>query len=229
MKLSELQNLDMQNIGGWPLPVKIFFMLLLLIGILIAGYYMDTKDQREMLAQEQRKQVTHLATIEEKQKKAANLEPLKLQMKEMQQSFGDMLKQLPSRTEVAGLLVDISQTGLAAGLEFQLFKPANEVPSEYYAELPIQINVIGSYHEFGEFISGIAALPRIVTTHNITITTGGARKGGQDKKGQTSVAGESALIMTATAKTYRALDEEEYAAEAQKAAQAKKGKGGKKK
>lgn len=228
MKLSELQNLDFQNVGGWPLPVKIFFMLLLLVGILIAGYYVDTQDQRVTLEQEQKKQVTHLATIEEKQKKAANLEPLKLQMKEMQQSFGDMLKQLPSRTEVAGLLVDISQTGLAAGLEFKLFKPSNEVPSEYYAELPIQISVIGNYHEFGEFISGIAALPRIVTTHNITIAAG-AKKATQGKKGQAPVAEEPALVMTATAKTYRALDEEEYAAEAKKASQAKKAKGGQKK
>ena len=229
MKLSELQTLDFQNLGGWPLPVKIFFMLLLFAGVQIAGFYLDINDQRVALEQERKKEVTHMATIEEKQKKAANLEPLKLQMKEMQQSFGDMLKQLPSKTEVAGLLVDISQTGLAAGLEFQLFKPANEVPSEYYAELPIQISVLGDYHEFGEFISGIAALPRIVTTHNITITTGAkkAQKGGD--KGQMQE-GAPAMLMTATAKTYRALDEAEYATEEKKAAQAKKGqKGGKKK
>ncbi|MGH8119925.1 MAG: type 4a pilus biogenesis protein PilO [Gammaproteobacteria bacterium] len=228
MKLSDLQNLDFQNVGGWPLPVKIFFMLLLLVGIQFAGYYFDVKNQRVTLEQEQKKETTHLATIEEKQEKAANLEPLKLQMKEMQQSFGDMLKQLPSRTEVAGLLVDISQTGLAAGLEFQLFKPANEVPSEYYAELPIQIRVVGNYHEFGEFISGIAALPRIVTTHNISIATGG-KKTGAGKKGEEQAGEQPALVMTATAKTYRALDEEEYAAEEKKAAQAKKAQGGKKK
>ena len=230
MKLSDLQNLDLQNVGGWPLPVKIFFMILLFAAIQLAGYYFDVKNQRVTLEQERRQQVTHLATIEEKQKKAANLEPLKQQMKEMQQSFGDMLKQLPSRTEVAGLLVDISQTGLAAGLEFQLFKPANEIPSEYYAELPIQIRVVGNYHEFGEFISGIAALPRIVTTHNISIATGG-KKTVQGAGQKDQVGGEPALVMTATAKTYRALDEEEYAAGEKKAAQAKKAaaKGGKKK
>jgi len=227
MKFSDIQNLDFQNVGGWPLPIKIFFMLVLFALIQVLGYQLDVKNQRQALEQERKKEVVHFATIEEKQKKAANLEPLKLQMKEMQQSFGDMLKQLPSKTEVAGLLVDISQTGLAAGLEFQLFKPANEVPSEYYAELPIQLSVIGNYHEFGEFISGVAALPRIVTTHNITITTG--VKKAQKGKGKEQVQEEPAMVMTATAKTYRALDEDEYAAEEKKAAQARKAKGGKKK
>jgi type IV pilus assembly protein PilO len=221
VKFSDLQNLDFQNIGGWPLPLKIFFMVLLLVVIQILGFQFDIKNQREMLEGERKKETAHLATIEEKQKKAANLEPLKLQMKEMQQSFGDMLKQLPSKTEVAGLLVDISQTGLAAGLEFQLFKPGGEVRSQYYAELPIEINVLGHYHEFGEFISGIAALPRIVTAHDISIT-GGAKM--EAKKGQ---AGEvPAMTMKVTAKTYRALDEGEYAS-GEKQAKAKKG--GKKK
>ena len=221
MKLSELQNLDPQNIGGWPLPVKIFIMILVFAVIQAGGFYLDIKDQRVTLEQERNKEVQHLATIEEKQKKAANLEPIKLQMKEMQQSFGDMLKQLPSKTEVAALLVDISQTGLATGLEFQLFKPANEVRSEYYAELPIQIIVVGSYHEFGEFISGIAALPRIVTTHDIKISSGGTKTG---KSGKDQA--QPALIMTATAKTYRALDEEEYAAEEKKAVKGKQAKKG---
>lgn len=226
MKLSDFQNLDFQNVGDWPLPVKFFFMAVLFVVVLGAAYYFDTNKQIEALEKERKKEVAHFATIEEKQKKAANLEPLKQQMKEMQQAFGDLLKLLPSRTEVAGLLVDISQTGLAAGLEFNLFKPANESPSEYYAELPIQISVIGDYHEFGEFISGVAALPRIVTTHNLTITSG-ATRGGGGRKGIPS--GTPALTMTATAKTYRALDEQEYAAEAKKASQAaRKGKGGRK-
>ena len=226
MKFSDLQNLDMQNIGGWPLPVKIFFMAVLFAVIQGLGFYLDITKQREVLEGERKKEATHLATIEEKQKKAANLEPLKLQMKEMQQSFGDMLKQLPSKTEVAGLLVDISQTGLAAGLEFQLFKPGGEVRSEYYAELPIEINVLGNYHEFGEFISGIAALPRIVTAHDISLA-GGAMKTAKKGQGQGEV---PAMSMKLTAKTYRALDEEEYAA-GEKQAQAKKQpkKGGKKK
>lgn len=227
MNLSDFQNLDFENVGDWPLPVKLFFMAVLFTVLLGAGYYFDTNKQIEMLDKENKKEVAHLATIEEKQKKAANLEPLKEQMKEMQQAFGDLLKLLPSRTEVAGLLVDISQTGLAAGLEFTLFKPANEAPSEYYAELPIQISVIGDYHEFGDFISGVAALPRIVTTHNISISSGASRAGG-GRKGIPS--GTPALTMTATAKTYRALDEQEYAAESKKATQAaRKGAGGKRK
>jgi type IV pilus assembly protein PilO len=223
VKLSDLQNLDPQNIGSWPLPVKIFIMVLIFAAIEVGGYYLDIREQMESLAQERKKEDVHLATIEEKQKKAANLEPLKLQMKEMQQSFGDMLKQLPSKTEVAALLVDISQTGLAAGLEFQLFKPKGEVRSEYYAELPIEINVLGNYHEFGEFISGIAALPRIVTAHDITIS-GGAKKAA--KKGAVVTGEVPALVMKLTAKTYRALDEEEYAASEK---QTKGKKGGKKK
>lgn len=224
MNLSELQNLDPQNIGSWPLPVKIAIMVIIFAGIQFAGFQFDIKDQRVALEVETKKEESLLATIEEKQKKAANLEPLKLQMKEMQQSFGDMLKQLPSKTEVAGLLVDISQTGLASGLEFKLFKPAGEVRSEYYAELPIQITVVGTYHQLGEFISGIAALPRIVTTHNIDI-----KPQSQVSKGSKSPT-QSLLVMNATAKTYRALDEEEYGAEQGKGGKGKAAapKGGKK-
>ncbi len=113
----------------------------------------------------------------------------------MQETFGSMLRQLPNKTEVPALLVDVSQTGLAAGLEFELFKPLGEVRREFYAELPISIKVHGKYHEFGEFISGIAALPRIVTIHNINISGGGK-------------AGSEMLVMTATAKTYRYLEDE---------------------
>jgi len=115
----------------------------------------------------------------------------------MKQSFGDMIRQLPDKTEVAGLIVDISQSGLAAGLEFKLFKPGKEKPAEFYSELPISIMVIGEYHQLGEFVSAIAALPRIVTTHDISITKGGGGEGSRK------------LTMVATAKTYRALDEEE--------------------
>ena len=133
-------------------------------------------------------------------------------MEEIKQSFGDMLKQLPNKTEVAALLVDISQTGLAAGLEFELFKPEKERPAEFYAELPIKISVIGDYHQLGEFISGVASLPRIVTTHDISI--------GKKKTKE----GSGTLQMQATAKTYRALDEEEFEEESR----SKKGKQGKK-
>lgn len=212
MKFEDLSNLDFQDVGSWPLPVKAVACVLVICVILFAGYKVDIEGLRATIEQEKSKEVDLLADLEKKQKKAANLDALKTQMEEMQQSFGDMLRQLPNKTEVAGLLVDISQTGLAAGLEFKLFKPGREQPSEFYAELPIQISVIGTYHQFGEFISGIASLPRIVTTHDIQIKEQGA------KKGQTG----GLLIMTATVKTYRALDEEELDQEESSKAKAKK-------
>ncbi len=215
MTFEELQNLDPENIGEWPLPVKAVLLLIVFSVILFLGWQYDIKGLRDKIAKEKQTELENIASLESKQKQAANLEALKTQMQEMQQSFGDMLKQLPNKTEVAALLVDISQTGLAAGLEFELFKPTPEVPSEFYAELPIQISVIGDYHKFGEFISGVAALPRIVTTHDIVITTGG---GGKAKGAEDS---GNILKLQATAKTYRALEEEETATQAAPA----KGKG----
>ncbi len=199
MTLDDLNNLDPNNIGSWPLTIRLVLILAVCAGILYAGWHFDVNPQREVLAGEEKKEVDLRGSFERKQKKAANLEALKSQMKEMEQSFGDMLRQLPNKTEVAGLIVDISQTGLAAGLEFKLFKPKKEVPSEFYAELPIQLNVLGTYHQLGEFISGVAALPRIVTTHDIDIT---------GVKGKTIV-DNPVLSMKATAKTYRALDDGE--------------------
>jgi type IV pilus assembly protein PilO len=196
MTLDELKNLDPENIGEWPAPVKIALVLIVMAAIIFAGWHFDIQNLRVTIENEQRKEVEQIASLESKQRQAANLEALKVQMQEMQQSFGDMLRQLPNKTEVAGLLIDISQTGLAAGLEFELFKPAAEVPTEFYAELPIQITVVGNYHKFGEFISGIAALPRIVTTHDINI----------QKRSDTQ---SDMLVLQAIAKTYRALDEEE--------------------
>lgn len=199
MNLDELRNLDPEHIGDWPLPVKIALVLIIAAVILFAGWHYDIQNLRVAIESEKTKEADQITSLESKQRQAANLEALKRQMQEMQQSFGDMLRQLPNKTEVAGLLVDISQTGLAAGLEFELFKPSNEVPSEFYAELPIQISVIGDYHKFGEFISGVAALPRIVTTHDISIEKRSGK--GKDQ--------EATLVLKATAKTYRALDEEE--------------------
>ena len=196
MTLDELKNLDPENIGEWPTPVKLALLLIVMVVIIYAGWHFDIQDLRTTIENEQRKEVEQIASLESKQRQAANLEALKVQMQEMQQSFGDMLRQLPNKTEVAGLLIDISQTGLAAGLEFELFKPAKEVPTEFYAELPIQITVVGNYHKFGEFISGIAALPRIVTTHDVNIQ----KRGDQQS---------DVLVLQAIAKTYRALDEEE--------------------
>lgn len=193
--IEQINSLDPSNPGVWPIPFQLVLILVVCIGIGYAGYYFDIKDLRDTLASEEKKELDLKNTYEQKQKKVANLAALKEQLEEMKQSFGDMLRQLPNKTEVAGLIVDISQTGLAAGLEFDLFKPNKEQPSEFYAELPIDISVKGTYHQLGEFVSGIAALPRIVTTHNIVVTKG-ADAGG-------------VLTMQAVAKTYRALDEEE--------------------
>ena len=196
MNLDELNNLDPENIGSWPLPIRMVVIAVVCAAIGYATFHYDINPQLEALEKVEKEEGTLKVTFETKQKKAANLEALKEQLAEMKQSFGDMIRQLPDKTEVAGLIVDISQTGLAAGLEFKLFKPGKEKPAEFYSELPISITVVGDYHQLGEFVSGIAALPRIVTTHDISI-----KKSGKD--------GTGALIMQATAKTYRALDEEE--------------------
>jgi len=194
MTLTELQNLDPQNIGAWPLPIRIVVIAVVCAAVAYGTWHYDVQPQLQALEKVENEEITLKNTFEVKQRKAANLQALKEQLAEMKQSFGDMIRQLPDKTEVAGLIVDISQTGLAAGLEFELFKPGQEKPAEFYSELPISIRVVGDYHQLGEFVSGIAALPRIVTTHDISIS----------KKGD-----KGTLIMNATAKTYRALEEEE--------------------
>ena len=194
MKLQDLNTLDFNDIGEWPTPIKLFLVLLVAVLVGVAWYYMDTQEQYAALERVRREEKDLRANFEEKQQKAANYEKYKAQLAEMKQTFGAMLRQLPNKKEVADLLIDVSQTGLAAGLEFQLFQPQNEIPKDFYAELPIKLRVVGDYHEFGEFISGIAALPRIVTMHDIDIKPiTGQRAGG--------------LVMEATAATYRYLEE----------------------
>jgi type IV pilus assembly protein PilO len=188
----ELRNLDPNNPGVWPLPFQVGLLAIIVVVLAFGIYKMDTSDQLDTLAKAQSKEQELKDTFVRKQKKVVNLKALKDQMEEMKQSFGDMLRQLPNKTEIAGLIVDISQTGLAAGLQFDLFKPQKEQRKEFYTELPINIVVNGTYHQLGEFISGIASLPRIVTTHNIKIVR--SKDGG-------------GLKMSAIAKTYRALDE----------------------
>ena len=195
MNLQDLNELDFNQVGAWPLPVKLLSILILSLFLGIGGYYFDLEAQLNELKQAQDEEHTLRTSLEGKQGKAANLDKYRKQLEDMKQSFGAMLRQLPNKTEVAELLVDVSQTGLAAGLEFNLFQPGAEVPLEFYAELPIKIAVQGGYHEFGEFISGLAALPRIVTMHNIKITPPSKEAGGQ-------------LILEATAKTYRYLDDD---------------------
>jgi len=197
MELSDLNELELSNIGEWPVFAKALVIVLLCAGIGFAWYYFIVKDQLVRLEAAAAEELELRASFEEKQDKAANLEAYQQQLVEMRESFGAMLRQLPDKTEVAALLVDVSQTGLAAGLEFELFQPAGEQNQDFYAELPIRMRVNGQYHEFGRFISGLAALPRIVTIHDVKIAS---PSGGDGAPGQR-------LSMEATVKTYRYLDE----------------------
>lgn len=193
MNMQELNELDLSNIGDWPAVVKAILVLILCALVAVGWYFLDIEDQYKSLTKQEGIEQELRVDFEGKQAKAANLDAYRAQLAEMQQSFGAMLRQLPNRTEVADLLVDVSQTGLAAGLEFELFQPQGEVPKDFYAELPIRIRVIGDYHEFGEFVSGLAALPRIVTIHDVEIRP-------RSKEGDM-------LVLEATARTYRYLDE----------------------
>jgi type IV pilus assembly protein PilO len=196
--LEQLQTLDRRDIGRWPLVFRAGLIgVIFLVVTLGLAYYFVWQDKRPELLRAEQDEFGLRQTFEQKQKKAANLEAYKEQLAEMERSFGAMLRQLPGKTEVPSLLVDISQTGLAAGLEEKLFQPAAEVRRDFYAELPIKIRLTGNYHELGNFVSGIAALPRIVTLHNIEIQPVG-RETGIDE-----------LTLDVTAKTYRYLEEEE--------------------
>jgi type IV pilus assembly protein PilO len=210
--LDQLRNLDPNDPGRWPLGVRIGTIALLFVLAATAGYYfMVWKSLHPLLLEARAKETELWTTLDAKARKAANLHAYKAQLAEMEKSFGAMLRQLPNKTEVPNLLVDISQTGLAAGLDEKLFEPQAEMRKDFYAELPIRIRLTGGYHEMGRFASGIAALPRIVTLHDIEITPPG-----RDQSG--------VLTLNVTAKTYRYLDEDEQApAEGGKAKKAKKG------
>lgn len=200
----DLNDLDLSTIGSWPIVAKGIIIAVVAIAVLVAGYFLDIQAQQDDLARVTSEEKTLKEDFEIKQAKAANLDAYKAQMVEMEDSFGAMIRQLPSKTEVEDLLVDISQTGLASGIEFQLFKPLAEKHIEFYAELPITLKMSGTYHQFGEFVSGIAALPRIVTLENISLQ-GSKGKGKKDM-----------LTMDVTAKTYRYLDESEVSGKRKK-------------
>lgn len=190
MTLDELRNLDLKDIAALPLPVKIAGVAIICLLILGAGYWLVIKDE---LAERERAEQQEQALRQQylaKKLLAVNIDAYRKQMEEIQESFGSLLRQLPNTTEVPDLLVDITQAGLGRGLEFSLFRPEAEKPRDFYAELPISLQVSGNYHELAEFISDVAALPRIVTFGGINIRT---TKGGT-------------LSMQATARTYRYLD-----------------------
>ncbi|MFQ5469032.1 MAG: type 4a pilus biogenesis protein PilO [Gammaproteobacteria bacterium] len=209
LDLAELNNIDFNDVGKWPIPVKVVAILMLCAVVLFAGYWFDTQGQLETLDEVRAKEEELKNIFRQKQGLASNLASYKDQMEEMQRSFGAMLRQLPSETEVAELLIDISQAGLSNGLEFELFRPEEEVPADFYAELPIKLRVTGKYHEFGLFVSDVASLPRIVTLHDFSIERRARREGESQGK----------LVMEAIAKTYRYLDEEEQLAQQEKEAE----------
>jgi len=198
--LEELRTLDPRDPGRWPFAIRVGAVALafvLVTGLLV--YYFVWTEERPELQQREAEEQRLRTEFKTKHAKAVNLEVYKQQLKDIERSFGALLRQLPGKTEVPSLLVDISQTGLAAGLEEKLFQPEAEVKKDFYAEKPIKIRLTGSYHQFGEFVSGIAALPRIVTLDDIKIIP--------DSKDA-----YDALSMELTAKTYRYLDEDEIAA-----------------
>lgn len=189
MNLDELRNINVNDLRSWPVPIKIVGIALVALVILVAGYWFIIQSELEKYAEATAKEEKLKETYTTKKLLALNLEAYKQQMEDMQRTFGSLLRQLPNTTEVPDLLVDITQAGLGRGLEFVLFRPEKEQPRDFYAELPISLQVTGTYHELASFVSDVAALPRIVTFGDITIAASGSR-----------------LNMTATAKTYRYLE-----------------------
>ena len=193
--LEELQALDVDDVGRWPLVFRAAVIAIVFVAVLGLGvYWFVVKDKAPQLSRVQEEEQQLRLTFQNKQRKAANYDAYKSQLTQIEQSFGTMLRQLPGKTEIPSLIVDISQTGLAAGLQEKLFVPQPEIPRDFYAEKPIKIRLEGGFHELGNFVSGIAALPRIVTLHDITITR-------VDSEIYDN------LSMEVTAQTYRYLDE----------------------
>ena len=212
--LNDLRNLDRNNIGGWPKSIKTFFTVLVFVVVVFIGWYWIVSDQQDELNGAVVKEGALKKEFSEKQAKSVNLEALQQQLDEMQDMLRQLLRQLPSKTEMPELLIDVSQTALSAGLETDLFQPGAEAPKDFYAERPIQLRMVGTYHQFGAFISGVASLPRVVilTMHDVSLTP-------KNKDAKGGPAADGLLVLQGTVKTYRYLDEDESAAA--KAANAK--------
>ena len=195
MTLDELRRLNIRDAGNWPLLPKIGILVLIFLAIIVAGFFLDWKDQWEALDRAEQVEVGLKTQYAEKKKRAINFDLYVQQLSEVEQSFGALVKQLPNRSEIDALLTDVNQAGLGRGLQFELFKPAaSEKMADFYAELPINIKITGNYHDMGAFASDVAQLPRIVTLNDLVIS-----------------ADKGTLAMEAVAKTFRYLDEDEIA------------------
>ena len=204
MNLDELRRLDPKNAGSWPLLIQLVTLLLIAVLVIAAGFWFDWRNQLSELDSLRERESTLRTSFVEKKRQAVNLPIYQAQLKDIEQSFGVLLRQLPNRSEMDALLTDINQAGLGRGLQFELFRPApQEKFSEFYAELPINIRVSGSYQDLGQFAADIARLPRIVTLNDVSVSTGR----------------DGLLSMEAIAKTFRYLDDNELAQQ-RKAAQA---------
>ncbi|SDI60739.1 type 4a pilus biogenesis protein PilO [Propionivibrio dicarboxylicus] len=209
MLAEDFRNLNPQDVGAWPLAPRVAALVGVFIVAMVAGWWFLWSDQFDLLAVRQQEEIKLKEEFIAKKTQAVNLDLYTQQLNEINRSFGALLKQLPNKAEVESLLVEINQSGMGRGLQFELFKPGQEASKDFYAELPISVRLTGNYHDFGAFASDIGRLSRIVTLGNISITAGAAGK-------------EGGLTMDAVTKTYRYLDEEELAAK-RKAAQAAKG------
>lgn len=207
---SELRNLDRNNVGGWSPSVKMFFTALVFAAVLLVGWYFVISSQQDSLASLARQEVQLKSDFAAKQVKSANLEALQQQLTEMQDMLRQLLRQLPSKTEMPELLIDISQTALSAGLVTDLFQPGPETIKDFYAEKPIKLRMTGTYHQFGTFISGVASLPRVVilTLHDVSLTP--------EHGAGSAVSSTGRLVLQGTVRTYRYLDDEESAEQAKK-------------
>ena len=204
-KKINIRELDFNNIGGWPREAKIGLYVLVALLIIGLAWWVFVRDQRETLRGLESTETELRSEFEKKQGRASNLEPLKQQLAHMEQQLQQMLRQLPSKTEMPDLITDISQTAIATGISNELFQPGPEVPKEFYAEKPIALRMVGSYHQFGGFVSGVASLPRVVimTMHDISLKPRGNSEAG--------IRANSPLELAGTVKTYRYLDEDEVA------------------
>ncbi len=215
MKLSDFRNLDTGNVGAWPTGVKLVFCTLLILLIAAAGWYFKISVQKEQVEQLARQELDLRRDFETKQGRVVNLEAYREQLATMDDMFQQMVRQLPSRTEMPELLVDISQAALSAGIDTQLFEPGPETPRDFYAEKPITVRMVGTYHQFGDFISRVAALSRVVVLDLRTVVPDSApatARGGARRGGAASVERPGGpLRLEGLVRTYRYLDEEEQA------------------